>query len=125
MQRLPENFSVLNDRLERPAPNNSVEGDEIVRSIRKRMGQVNPLVPGSSPGGPTILTCIFSFADLVAVYLQYNNRTVPAQGLAAVGVCRNEAMLRCRRLTLVGRPPHRSHDPGFGVLAPKGDINIL
>ena len=54
MQRLPENFSVLNDRLERPAPNNSVEGDEIVHSSQKWPGRVNPLVPGSSPGGPTI-----------------------------------------------------------------------
>ena len=53
MQGLPEDFSVLDYRLERPAPNNSVEGDEIVRSIQKRMGKVNPLVPGSSPGGPT------------------------------------------------------------------------
>jgi len=55
VQRLPENFSVLNDRLERPAPNNSVEGDEIVRSAWKQAGKVNPLVPGSSPGGPTNL----------------------------------------------------------------------
>ena len=53
MQRLPGDFSVLDNRLERPAPNDSVEGDEIVRSARKRAGTVNPLVPGSSPGGPT------------------------------------------------------------------------
>ena len=53
MQRLPENFSVLNDRLERPAPNNLVEGDEIVRSVQKWMESVNPLVVGSSPTGPT------------------------------------------------------------------------
>lgn len=29
------------------------EGDEIVRTRGKHRGYVNPLVPGSSPGGPT------------------------------------------------------------------------
>ena len=29
------------------------EGDEIVRPWGKRQEVVNPLVPGSSPGGPT------------------------------------------------------------------------
>ena len=56
MQRLPENFSVLDNRLELPAPHQSllIEGDEIVRSVQKCSGQVNPLVAGSSPAGPTI-----------------------------------------------------------------------
>ena len=36
-----------------PRPNSSDEGDEIVRSRRKRRGRVNPLVVGSSPTGPT------------------------------------------------------------------------
>src|ERR1700684_3283872 len=40
----------LNDRLERPAPH---RGEEIVHSLRKRRGRVNPLVLGSSPSGPT------------------------------------------------------------------------
>jgi len=39
----------LNDRLERPAPH---RGEEIVHSLRKRWGNVNPLVLGSSPSGP-------------------------------------------------------------------------
>ncbi len=60
MQRLPENCSVLNNRLERPAPNNPVEGDEIVHSMRKRMAKVNPLVVGSSPTGPTKSALILS-----------------------------------------------------------------
>ena len=48
--------SVLDDRLERPAPDrrrHDGEGDEIVHARRKRRETVNPLVPGSSPGGPT------------------------------------------------------------------------
>ena len=59
VQRLPEDFSVLNHRLERPAPERSdfrilgIEGDEIVHSGWKQRDTVNPLVPGSSPGGPT------------------------------------------------------------------------
>ena len=52
--------SVLDDRLERPAPDRipqtDGEGGEIVRARRKRRENVNPLVPGSSPGGPTNLT---------------------------------------------------------------------
>src|ERR1700678_2189861 len=39
---------------ERPAPH---EGEEIVRSHRKRRGKVNPLVLGSSPSGPTNSRC--------------------------------------------------------------------
>ena len=44
----------LNNRLERPAPH---RGEEIVHSLRKRRGKVNPLVLGSSPSGPTNLRC--------------------------------------------------------------------
>ena len=54
MQRLPERFSALNDRLERPAP---LRGEEIVHSLWKRRGRVNPLVLGSSPSGPTNSRC--------------------------------------------------------------------
>ena len=46
--------------LERPAPTRRPTaeafggaGGEIVHARRKRRGYVNPLVPGSSPGGPT------------------------------------------------------------------------
>ena len=48
--------SALDDRLERPAPDRraSGEGEEIVRAGGKLPGYANPLVPGSSPGGPTI-----------------------------------------------------------------------
>ena len=53
--------SALDDRLERPAPNAvarrsravAAKGGEIVRARWKHRGHVNPLVPGSSPGGPT------------------------------------------------------------------------
>jgi hypothetical protein len=55
VQRLPERVQVaLNNRLERPAP---LWGEEIVHSLRKRWGRVNPLVLGSSPSGPTNLRC--------------------------------------------------------------------
>jgi hypothetical protein len=55
VQRLPERVQVaLNDRLERPAPH---VGEEIVHSLRKRRGRVNPLVLGSSPSGPTNSRC--------------------------------------------------------------------
>ena len=55
VQRLPERVQVaLNNRLERPAP---LWGEEIVHSLRKRRGRVNPLVLGSSPSGPTNLRC--------------------------------------------------------------------
>ena len=55
MQRLPEDFSVLNDRLERPAPSRRDKraGEEIVHAERKRSDNVNPLVLGSNPSGPT------------------------------------------------------------------------
>lgn len=53
MQRLPEGYSALNHRLEHPAPDQHAEGDEIVHARAKALGNVNPLVPGSNPGGPT------------------------------------------------------------------------
>ena len=56
MQRLPEGYSALNHRLEHPAPDQHAEGDEIVHARAKVLGNVNPLVPGSNPGGPTIAT---------------------------------------------------------------------
>ena len=36
-----------------PRPSNDIAGDEIVRAFQKWKEHVNPLVPGSSPGGPT------------------------------------------------------------------------
>ena len=52
--------SALNDRLRasrtHTPPTAEVfggAGGEIVHARRKRRGYVNPLVPGSSPGGPT------------------------------------------------------------------------
>ena len=80
MQRLPGDYSVLNNRLERPAPNDSVEGDEIVRSIRKRVGTVNPLVPGSSPGGPTTFPGRFRESNT----LSYSNQGAPTHELLPV-----------------------------------------
>ena len=50
VQRLPEGFSALDDRQERPAP---FVGEEIVRLPPETAGQVNPLVAGSSPARPT------------------------------------------------------------------------
>ena len=54
----------LNDRQERPAPH---RGEEIVHSLRKRRGRVNPLVLGSSPSGPTnpSSTHVFACRQLV------------------------------------------------------------
>ena len=78
MQRLPGDYSVLNNRQERPAPNDSVEGDEIVRSIRKRVGTVNPLVPGSSPGGPTTFFEIQTGAGLIQLLAHAADMVGPA-----------------------------------------------
>ena len=39
-----------------PHPTSTAEGDEKVHAKAKVLGNVNPLVPGSSPGGPTTST---------------------------------------------------------------------
>ena len=39
-------------------------GEEIVHACRKRRENVNPLVPGSSPGGPTKLFLIAEGLEL-------------------------------------------------------------
>ena len=44
------------------------EGDEIVRTRLKNRDNVNPLVPGSSPGGPTNFSMQQPFWELSHVY---------------------------------------------------------
>ena len=41
------------------------EGDEIVRTRLKNRDNVNPLVPGSSPGGPTNFSSLDVLQSLV------------------------------------------------------------
>jgi hypothetical protein len=70
VQRLPEGWSPIARSatetpfmtgLEHPAPSRTrYAGEEIVHSRWKHRGEVNPLVVGSNPTGPTSLSAVHS-----------------------------------------------------------------
>ena len=95
------------------------EGDEIVRTRLKNRDNVNPLVPGSSPGGPTNFSMQQPFWGLFLVYPSEEAawalgfRVGLEETTSAVNAERYEANDECHQSG--GLPRRENHRGGEGI----------